>query len=94
MGGVRSPITDDADSRDLVRVLEPDTVLLVADATLGTIDRVRCAVEALAPASPVVILNRFDPADELHRRNAAWLVDRDGLEVVTDIAGLADRLAP
>lgn len=30
----------------------------------------------------VVVLNRFDPADDLHRRNRAWLAERDGLFVV------------
>jgi dethiobiotin synthetase len=30
----------------------------------------------------VVVLNRFDPSDELHRRNRAWLRERDGLVVM------------
>ena len=82
VGGVRSPVADDGDSRDLVRALGPDVVLLVADAGLGTIDAVRSAVDALAGESVVVHLNRFDPDDDLHRRNLAWLRDRDGLDPV------------
>lgn len=92
VGGVRSPITDDADSRDLVRALVPDRALLVADAALGTIDRVRCAVDALAASTPIVFLNRFDPNDDLHRRNRDWLAERDGHDIVTDLDALADRL--
>ena len=42
----------------------------------------------------VVVLNRFDHQDDLHRRNRAWLVDRDGVDVVTGVAGLVDRLRP
>jgi len=34
------------------------------------------------PAQLVVVLNRFDPADDLHRRNRDWLADRDGLPVL------------
>ncbi len=92
VGGVRSPITADADSRDLVGALAADAVLLVADAALGTIDRVRLAVAALAPAAPVVFLNRFDPGNDLHRRNRGWLSDRDGYDVVIDSTELTDRL--
>jgi dethiobiotin synthetase len=99
-GGVRSPQADDGDAVDLVRLLSPDVVLLVADAGLGAVNAVRLCVDALsrvcatAPAgagppswtsSPVrlvVVLNRFDPADGVHRSNRAWLAGRDGLGVV------------
>jgi hypothetical protein len=40
----------------------------------------------------VVALNRYDDADDLHRRNAQWLRTREGLEVVTDPEALASRL--
>jgi hypothetical protein len=30
----------------------------------------------------LVVLNRFDPADDLHVRNRQWLAERDGLAVV------------
>jgi dethiobiotin synthetase len=82
-GGVRSPIADDGDNVALVAALAPDVVLLVADAGLGTINLVRLSAEALAGQRLIVVLNRFDEADELHRANRGWLSDRDGLDVVT-----------
>lgn len=91
VGGVRSPLAEDGDSRDLVRALDVDLVVVVADAGLGTIDAVRSAVEALAPMPVVVLLNRFDGADDLHRRNRDWLVERDGCDVVTDVDSLTTR---
>ena len=93
VGGVRSPVADDGDSRDLVRAVGPDVVLLVADAGLGTIDAVRSAVDALAPQPVVVHLNRFDPDDDLHRRNLTWLRDRDGLDPVVTIERLREIVA-
>ncbi|MFZ4584078.1 MAG: ATP-dependent dethiobiotin synthetase BioD [Acidimicrobiia bacterium] len=83
VGGVRAPCTEDGDSAAVAARLQPDLVVLVADAGLGTISHVRLAVEALAPLPVVVVLNRFDPAEELHVRNAEWLAQRDGLAVVT-----------
>jgi dethiobiotin synthetase len=83
-GGVRSPTTSDgADTVDLVDALEPDEVLLVADAGLGTINSVRLCVDALAGRRIVVVLNRFDPNDELHRANLRWLADHVGTPVTT-----------
>lgn len=88
-GGVRSPLADDGDTVTLVEELRPDQVLLVADAGLGTINGVRLSVEALGArrhgASITVVLNRFDGRDDLHRRNHAWLTERNGLTVVTDV---------
>jgi dethiobiotin synthetase len=96
-GGIRSPQAADGDAVALGRLLRPDVVVLVADAGLGTINDVRLAVDALTaptgvPAPVVVVLNRFDPADDLHRRNRDWLVDRDGIAVVTTPGG-EDALA-
>jgi dethiobiotin synthetase len=88
-GGVRSPHSHDADGVALVAALAPDLVLLVADAGLGTINLVRLSVEALAAAGPggdghlVVVLNRFDQQDDLHRRNRSWLAGQDGLTVIS-----------
>ena len=31
---------------------------------------------------PVVVLDRFDPGQDLHRRNRGWLVERDAYRVV------------
>lgn len=89
VGGVRSPLAEDGDSRALVRTLDVDVVVLVADAGLGTIDAVRSGVEGLAPRRVVVHLNRFDEGDDLHSRNRDWLVRRDGFDVVTTVGDLA-----
>ena len=85
-GGVRSPQTHDGDAVALVAALAPDVVLLVADAGLGTINSVRLSVGALAgtteASNVVIVLNRFDESDDLHRRNRTWLIDQDGITVV------------
>ena len=92
VGGVRSPLAADGDSRDLAIALEADSVILVADAGLGVVDAVRKSTDALAPTVPLVFLNRYDPEDDLHRRNRDWLIDRDGFDVLVDIDALADLL--
>ena len=93
-GGVRSPQADDGDVCDMIAVLQPDLVVLVADAGLGTINSVRLTMDALDTApgtAPVaVVLNRFDGHHEVHRRNSAWLLDRCGYRVVTEPGGGAD----
>lgn len=81
-GGVLSPLADDGDSVTLAEWVEPDLVVLVADAGLGTINAVRLAAGVLEGWPLTVVLNRFDPLDDLHRRNRAWLVDRDQYDVV------------
>lgn len=94
-GGVRSPLGSDGDCLEFCAALHPDVVLLVADAGLGTINDVRLAAPVL-PAGSIVVLNRFDAHDDLHRRNRAWLSDVDGLDVVAvpgDEALLTERLA-
>jgi dethiobiotin synthetase len=93
VGGVRSPITEDgADTVSIQTLLRPDLTVVVADAGLGTLNLVRLSTAVLA-AELVVILNRFDPADELHRRNLAWLEGHLALPVVTTISALADLAA-
>ena len=91
-GGVRSPLAVDGDNVALIDALGPDLVVLVADAGLGTINLVRLSTAALAAHPVVVALNRFDPADELHVRNRAWLVEVDRLDVVVTPDDLRDRL--
>jgi dethiobiotin synthetase len=91
-GGPRSPIADDGDCIDLGRALGAERVLLVADAGLGTINAVRLCVEALRGFPVLVALNRFDPADDLHRRNRDWLLDH-GFAVALSPAEAADLLA-
>ena len=83
-GGVRSPVAADGDTVALAAALHPEHVVLVGDAGLGTINGVRLAAAALAPWPVIVVLNRYDPADDLHARNLEWLAGRDGLDVVTD----------
>ena len=88
-GGVASPLAADGDGATLIAALEPDLIVLVAHAGLGTINDVRLSTAAIGVAStaPVrVVLNRFDPLDPVHRANLDWLVGRDGFEVVTDAA--------
>jgi dethiobiotin synthetase len=93
-GGPRSPMAADGDGVDLARALAPDVVVLVADAGLGTINAVRLSVDAFDGLPVVVYANRYDDRDDLHRRNVAWLRDRCGLTVLTDLAALVARLAP
>jgi dethiobiotin synthetase len=88
VGGPRSPIAFDGDSVDLCDALAPDLVVLVADAGLGTINSVKLSISALARHRCVVLLNHFEPDDELHALNLAWLTDREKLEVVTSTAEL------
>ena len=89
-GGVRSPLAHDGDTIDLIGLLEPDAVVLVADAGLGTINAVLLAFAALAPMPVHVVLNRFDGGNGLHVANRRWLGERFGLHVVTDIEALVD----
>lgn len=84
-GGLRSPLTHDADNVALIQGLIPNLVLLVADAGLGTINLVRLSIAALAGFNVVVLLNRFDARDDVHRRNRIWLAARDELNVVTTV---------
>lgn len=91
-GGVRSPLASDgADAVDLCRLLQPDVLVLVADAGLGAINAVRLSCAALSGMSVIVVLNRC--VGELAERNRAWLGDVDGFEVVTDPGTLAHRLS-
>lgn len=92
IGGVRSPIAFDGDCVDITAALEPDVVVLVADASLGTINSVRLSAGALAPWPVLVFLNHYDGNDELHALNRAWLADTDRFAVITDIDDLAARL--
>jgi dethiobiotin synthetase len=91
-GAVRSPLADDGDFLDYLALVQPDVVVLVADAQLGTINNIRLCVGALAAYPTVVLLNRFDEAVDLHRLNRSWLIDRDDFDVVTDVTELIPRL--
>lgn len=92
-GGIWSPHAHDGDGIALTAALAPARIVLVADAGLGTLNSIRPAVAALTPIAPVTtLLNRYDDAVELHRRNLAWLVDTDGIATVTALSDLADTL--
>jgi dethiobiotin synthetase len=93
-GGVASPLAADGDSGALARAVGPDRAVLVAQPGLGVLSAVRLAAGALAGLPVTVHLNRFDPADDLHRRNRAWLVERDGLEVTVEVEDLARLIDP
>lgn len=87
-GGPRSPLAADGDNVDLARALGAGLAILVADAGLGTINAVRLCGDALTGFDTVVALNRFDPGDDLHARNRAWLTGA-GYQVLTDPESVA-----
>ncbi len=93
-GGLRSPLAADGDCLALCVALDPDVVLLVADAGLGTINAVRLTLDALGPlaSSSAVVLNRFDANSDLHQRNLEWLRTRDGLRILTVRGGDTELL--
>ena len=62
----------------------------MADAGLGTINAVRLSVDALTGFDTLVVLNRFDPGDDLHVANRDWL-RAVGYQVLTSVSDLADR---
>ena len=80
-GGPRSPLAADGDTVALAEAIKPVGVFLVADAGLGAINDVRLAAAPFD--NPMVVLNRFDPDDLVHRRNLDFL-QRDGFLVGTD----------
>lgn len=90
VGGPRSPIASTGDTVALAEALKPDTVVLVAATELGTINAVLLAASVLD--DPVVFLNRYREENPLHARNAQWLRERNGLDVVTDVHALLSRL--
>ncbi|HMN44193.1 MAG TPA: dethiobiotin synthase [Povalibacter sp.] len=92
VGGPLSPIAHDGDSLDLVKRLQSDRVVLVADAGLGTLNAVRLSLAALAPLNAVVFLNRFDAEQELHSLNRRWLVEKYEAAVATNVEQLLAAL--
>lgn len=91
-GGLGSPIAHDGDTAALIDRLRPDTVVLVADPALGVVSNVRLAARALDGVELLVALNRYDPADDVHRRSLDWLQRVDGLAVLTDVGGAGRAL--
>jgi dethiobiotin synthetase len=92
IGGPRSPLAADGDSAALAPFLRPDLVVLVAHAGLGTINAVRLSAVPFAGRRLLVVLNRYDGGDSIHRTNRDWL-QRDGFDVVPGPVELAGRLA-
>jgi dethiobiotin synthase len=90
-GGPLSPLAGDGHVVDLARALGIGLAVLVADAGLGAVNAVRVSVAALAGFETLVVLNRYDPADALHRANRDQL-RIDGFVALTDVAELAKRL--
>jgi len=96
-GGVRSPIAHDGDAIDLLGALDIDLVLLVADPGLGTINSIRLTLDALDTLTrpTVIIFNRWDETNDLHRRNLEWCL-RDPVvgraSIVTSVPLLADLI--
>lgn len=97
-GGVRSPHAVDGDAITFIEALQPEVVLLVADAGLGTINAVRLTLDALDRgahvAELVVHLNRFDAGQELHRANRAWLDEHLDAPVLVTLPEVVQRLRP
>jgi dethiobiotin synthetase len=92
VGGARSPMADDGDAVTMAALLDPDHIVVVADAGLGTINATLLTVAPLSHWQTTVVLNRFDPTQDLHLRNLGWLREREDLDVVVDVEVLAARL--
>jgi dethiobiotin synthetase len=87
-GGIWSPVAHDGASIDFVRRMDPDEVLLVADAGLNTINAIKLSMHLLDPRRTRVFLNRFDATERLHYLNAEWLAQNEKLTIVTSIDDL------
>lgn len=92
VGGPRSPIAIDGDSVTFADRLDPDLIVLVADAGLGTVNAVTLSLAPFDDRPAVVFLNRFDAADDLHVRNRDWLRTRQRLEVIVDLEALSSTV--
>lgn len=92
-GGPRSPLAGDGDNVDYARALGASLAVLVADAGLGTINAVELCTAALTGFETLVMLNRYEPDLDLHRRNRDWLAAA-GHRTATTIGGLADLVEP
>lgn len=91
-GGARSPLAADGDAVDLAAALQPEAVILVADADLGAINAVRLSHGAFEAWRVIVFLNRYDERDQTRSTNLKWLTEVDGYDVVVDCEQLSTRL--
>jgi dethiobiotin synthetase len=89
-------MASNGDAISLIELLQPDIVLLVADAGLGTINSILLSLEAINSgahvATPVVVLNRFDPADDLHHRNRDWLIQHLDVDVLSSVPAVLAKI--
>lgn len=93
VGGPRSPLASVGDTVALAEKVRPDTVVLVTPTELGAINAVLLAASVLDHGATVVFLNRYQEASPLHARNAQWLRERAGLDVVTGVDSLVSRVS-
>jgi dethiobiotin synthetase len=88
-GGLGSPQAADGDGVDMVELLAPDLVVLVAESGLGTLSPISLSVRALGRERLVVHLNRYNGYDELHRANKRWVEEHFGLLACSAVEELA-----
>ena len=93
-GGIGSPQAGDGDGIDLVEMLQPDHVVLVAAAGLGTLSNISLATRALGDRALTVHLNRFDGRDEVHVANRRWLASHATVLVTVGTRELAEAVMP
>jgi dethiobiotin synthetase len=89
VGGPRSPLAHDGDTVDLFRGLGADAWILISDAGLGAINSILLSLAAFGTDPIGILLNRFDPRDEVHVLNREWLVSRLDCPIVVDVSELA-----
>jgi len=88
VGGLYSPLASDGHNLDLIERIEPDLVIVVASAALGSIHDTMACMLPLSAYRRAVFCNRFDPQTEVHVLNVRWLRNT-GLEVAVDLPELA-----
>ena len=88
VGGLYSPLASDGHNLDLIERIEPDLVIVVASAALGSIHDTMACTLPLSAYRRAVFCNRFDPQTEVHVLNVRWLRNT-GLEVAVDLPELA-----
>jgi len=94
VGGVRSPLAEDADTVRLAEALAPRRIVFVVASGLGAVNAVLLARDALRRWPFTVFLNRFQPELDVHTRTAAWLAGRERISVATTIDALAASCWP
>lgn len=93
VGGPRSPLSIDGDTVGLAHRLKADLVVLVSGADLGAINAVLLSAAAFGNLPLVVFLNRFEDGRMVHQTNRDWLQKRHGMDVITELPALTERVA-